>query len=77
MLLNLSLFLTCLPCEIGERMSNAVFEIEDEIAQFDWYSFPLEIQKILPIIIVNVQKPINIDCFGSISATRDTFKEVK
>lgn len=63
-------------CELCQRIENAFAEIDDMIDQFDWYLFPIEIQRILPIIITMAQKPITIECFGSISCNRDAFKKV-
>ena len=63
-------------CELGQRLTNAFEEICDTIENFDWYLFPLEIQQILPILLVGTQEPVVLECFGSISGTRDTFKKV-
>lgn len=71
-----SLILAFIPNELGERMGSAMSEINDLTEQFDWYSFPIEIQKMLPIILIIVQQPITIKCFGSISCTRETFQAV-
>lgn len=51
--------------------------VDDEFNRLDWYLFPLEIHKLLPIVMNNVQKPIAIECFGIISASREQFKKVK
>ena len=64
-------------CEIGERGSEKITEIEDEINKFDWYLFPMPIQQMLPTILISIQKPAIIECFGSISCTREQFKMVK
>lgn len=63
-------------CEIGQRFTKAFDEIDREIEQLDWYLFPIEIQRILPTIIINAQEPIVIECFGIISCNRDQFKKV-
>lgn len=65
-----------IPCELGTRMSNSFIEITHEIEQLNWYLFPIEAQKILPIIVIIVQEPVMIQCFGSISCARETFKNV-
>lgn len=72
-----SMVLAFIPCELGERMSDATSGINDSIDQFDWHSFPVEIQKILPTVLIGVQQPIEIRCFGSIACTRETFKQVR
>lgn len=75
-LLWVSLVIAFIPCEFGERLSTAMMEIDHFINQFEWYLFPIEIQKLLPIIIHSVQQPIEVKCFGSIALIRDTFKKV-
>lgn len=62
--------------EFGQRISNGFIEIDDEVCRFDWYRFPMEIQKLLPTIFIATQKPVSIQAFGSISMDRDNFKKV-
>lgn len=66
-----------LACEIGQRFTNSLEDTGDVINELDLYDFPHEIQRMLPIIIKNAQKPVLIKCFGSIACTRDQFKKVK
>lgn len=47
--------------ELGQRFSNSFIEIDDAIGQLDWYLFPIGIQRLLPITIMNVQQPVVID----------------
>lgn len=68
--------LAFIPCELGERVTGAFLEICDGISVLDWYAFPIEIQKTLPIIMINAQEPVALECFGSISCGRDIFKAV-
>lgn len=63
-------------CELDERLSIAYDQMDAEIAQFDWYLFPIEVQQLLPIVIMNAQQPIVLACFGSISVNRETLKKV-
>lgn len=86
-LLNL-IFITFWPfasifpvCEFGRRfeVSSRFEEINDATHQFDWYSFPIEIQNMLPIVynILNVaQQPVVFQGFGNIVCTLDSFKRV-
>lgn len=64
-------------CELSERIITAFNEINDLTDQFDWYLFPIGIKKILPSIILNTQKSVTIDYFGSLSCSREGFKKVK
>lgn len=63
-------------CEFGQRVSNAYIEIEDEIGQLDWYLLSMEIQKILPTLMIVTQKTVGLDVFGNISADREDFQKV-
>lgn len=63
-------------CEIGQRYSNAYEEIDNVVNQFDWYLFPLKIQRILPTIMMDTQQLYEIMCFGSTNCSRETFKRV-
>lgn len=72
----LALALVFIACEIGQRLNDAFDEINSTIIQFKWYLFPLEIKKVLPIIIGGAQQPVSLECFGSITCTREVFKQV-
>ena len=63
-------------CEFGQIMSNAYTEIDHEVCQLDWYLFSMEIQKILPTLMIVTQKPVGLDVFGNISCGREDFKKV-
>lgn len=63
-------------CELGQRISNASIEINDVFDQFNWYLFPVEIQRILPTAILYVQQPIEVKFFGSSSCSREQAKRV-
>lgn len=64
-------------CELGQRMTDAFDEINDTLDQSNWYLLPIEFQRILPMIMVNAQQPVFLECFGSIGCTRDVFKNVR
>lgn len=66
-----------LPCEVGQRLTNAFNEITDRFEQLDWNLFPIEIQRLLPTIKMNTHVPIQIDCFGVFDGSREQFKRVK
>lgn len=63
-------------CELCEQTSKLFIEIDDIMCQLDWYHFPYEVQKMLPTILIMTQKPFEIECFGDITCSRDTFKKV-
>lgn len=63
-------------CELGQRMTDAFEVINDEFNKFDWYLLPPQIQRLLPIIIIATQQEVQLECFGSIACTRETFRGV-
>lgn len=72
----MSFGLVFIACELCERVSEAFERIEDVMDQLNWYGSPTEIKRILPMIIVNTQEPVSIECFGSISCSRMVFQKV-
>lgn len=71
-----SFILISLYCEFGENVSVHFNDVHRCICDSDWYLFPYEIQKMLPIILIATQKSVEISGFGNISFTRETFKLV-
>lgn len=63
-------------CEFGERVSEAFEESYDVIGQLDWYAFPMNLQKMLHIIIISVQEPVTLKSFGNIPCAREQAKRV-
>lgn len=75
-LLCWSLILGFVPCEFGKRMNDAFVEINDSMDQFDWHIPTKEFVKMLLIILVTVQQPVEIVCMGSITCNREAFTKV-
>lgn len=69
-------FILFAACELGERLGNIGIVFDNELVQSDWYLFPMDIQKMLPMMIINTQKPFVAKCFGSVACTRRQFKKV-
>lgn len=63
-------------CELSQRASNAFEEIENMIGVIDWYLFPEGIKRMLPTIVLNLQQPVVLKCFGSTLCSREAFKMV-
>lgn len=63
-------------CDFGERVSNAFEEIHDTIAQFEWYAFPVKMQKLLPVMFIVAEHEVSVEVFGNVSCTREIFKKV-
>lgn len=63
-------------CEFGHRVFCAFEDLNTEIDRLDWYRFPIQCQKMLPIIIAGCQKASCIKGYGGIICIRKTLKEV-
>lgn len=64
-------------CEFGERLIDRFAEIDNEMFGWNWYKFPIGVQKILPLIMKGTQKPVKVEGFGNIQCARETFKIVR
>lgn len=71
-----ALALTYIACELGQRMNDAFDKIDTTLDHTRWYMFPIEIQRMLPMIHLIAQQPVSLECFGSIACSRDVFKDV-
>lgn len=63
-------------CEFGQQIGLCYRRVDDAIYQMDWFSFPIEVQRRVPMILMLTQKPVEFKGFGDIVFTRDTFKRV-
>lgn len=83
MMLVILLFNACyafglvfLVCELCQRVCDGFAEMNKTMNQFHWQSYPIEIQRLLPIVIIFTQQPIDFEVFGSITCCRESFKKV-
>lgn len=63
-------------CELGQQVANRIEEINNEFDQLGWYLYPTEAQRMLPTIMINVQKPVDISCYGIFTCSREQFRKV-
>lgn len=63
-------------CELGQRTNLIFAECSDMVDQLRWYLFPVELQRMLPMILSYTQRPIEVKCFGSKTCDREAFKYV-
>lgn len=64
-------------CELGEMLSKAYDQIDQQLFNCNWYKFPNEIRRMLLVVIANVQQPVTICGYGNILCGRDTLKRVR
>lgn len=63
-------------CEFGQRLSSSFEEINNLYDRFKWYLFPCDVQKMLTMLLIVAQHPVELHVFGSISCCRITLKNV-
>lgn len=71
-----SFFMVYAACELGYRVRNAFEAIGYEIGQLKWYLLPVNVKRILPVLIMGANQPVGLDVFGGISCGREEFKTV-
>lgn len=64
------------PCEIGGRMTDAFEKVDNKFEELKWYLFPREIQRMLPTLLIGLQKPAVFGCFGIVYGSREQFNKV-
>lgn len=69
-------FVIFMICEPSQQLSNAFEQIPADIENWEWYLYSHEIQRMLPIILLVSQQPMELECFGGIKASRETLKKV-
>ncbi|XP_031634995.1 odorant receptor 94a-like [Contarinia nasturtii] len=74
--LNVVLMWLFIYCYFGDELTNRFDVIQNKVYLCNWYLFPLNLQKCIPMIIFSMHKPIHLQGFGSSSCTRDTFKKI-
>lgn len=57
-------------CELGTRISDRYDKIYRETFRYNWYIFPMKIQKCLPILMHGTQQPVVISGFENNQCNR-------
>lgn len=63
-------------CSLGERLIDEFYTIKDATYECQWYSYSIEVQRIIQLIIVDAQEPKILKGFGNISSSHETYKKV-
>lgn len=64
-------------CEFGEKLTSQFNEIDKELFNCDWYTFPIEVLRLLPMVINGTHYPVLLNGIGGLTCTRETFKNVR
>lgn len=63
-------------CELSQQICDGFEDMNRAMDQFHWPLYPIEVQRILGIVIIFTQQPTDFKVFGSIACCRDSFKKV-
>lgn len=63
-------------CEFGENVSEQFGKLNKAIYKCRWYSFPMDMQKMIQIILVSTQQPVNLRGYGNVECSREAFNRV-
>lgn len=63
-------------CELGETVTQYFNIFHEHLCQSNWYKFPIDVQRMLIIFMLDTQQPAAITGYGNIECTRDSFKNV-
>lgn len=74
--MNYSFALIFLFCEMSERVRASFEMINGAIYEMDWTAFPMETQRMMPVILAVAQRPVQLQAFGTTACSRQTFKTV-
>lgn len=63
-------------CEPGERVSHRFHQFGMEFERCEWNKLPIEEQRMYLIFLSDTQQPKNIQAYGGVLCSRETFKRV-
>lgn len=63
-------------CYFGENICGQFNELNDAIYQLDWYRCPIEIQRLIPTILIVTQNSPVLRGIGNVVCNREAFKKV-
>lgn len=63
-------------CYFGGQVTQRFEDIGNVLYQLDWFLLPLDLQKILPIVIALTQKRVFVRGFANTRSTREVFIKV-
>lgn len=72
-----SFLIIFLVCEFGEMISSRFIMFNDCLEQCNWYSFPIEMQRMYIIVTVTTQRHVVLHAFGNAECSREANKKVR
>lgn len=74
--LSVMMIYLVLLCLLGDDVTIRFRQVHDSIWECSWYKFPLDTQKLLPMILMAAQKPVFIKGYMNMQCTRESVKKV-
>lgn len=65
-----------LVCYVGEHVTTVYLDLKDSIYNISWFLCPLDLQRYIVPMLMNADKPVYFESFGTLNCTNDTFKRV-
>lgn len=63
-------------CEVTQQICDVLDNFDRVIGRLNWYMYPHGMKKMLPTILILVQRKVEIKFFGSIACDRNLLKRV-
>lgn len=63
-------------CELSEQIKMQFEEVNSTLYELNWYTCPMRVQRMMTMIVLMVQQPVDLMAFGGIPCSRQTFKSV-
>lgn len=63
-------------CEFGNMVTIEFEDLNEIIGQLNWYSYPNDVQRMMPIIMIVAQESVIIHGYGNIACVRESFVKV-
>lgn len=71
-----SFIFICIFCEFGATIIVQFDLLNDKLIQSNWYLYPIGVQRMVFLLMINAQKSSFIRGFGNIACTREALKRV-
>lgn len=63
-------------CHFGQLMTDQFVKLDETICTCDWYLFPNDVKRILPIVLMASQQSVTLQGYGNIACIRENFRRV-
>lgn len=61
---------------MGQMVTSQFDAFDEELGQCNWDLFPMKLQRIHLVVMVNAQQPTTVNGFGNLICTRESMKRV-